>query len=111
VAPRVVFSPEAATDLVQLYDYIAERSGPVRAIGYIDRIEAYCAGFEASPERGTRRDDLRPGLRIVGFERRVTIAFHTTPDTVIIDRILYGGRDVRRALSQRLPPSQSRPKR
>lgn len=83
----------------------------MRAIGYIDRIEAYCAGFEASPERGTRRDDLRPGLRIVGFERRVTIAFHATPSVVIIDRILYGGRDVRGALSRRHPLPQSRPKR
>jgi toxin ParE1/3/4 len=105
VAVKVVFSPEAATDLIKLYDYIAARSGPLRAIGYIDRIETYCAGFEASPERGTKCDDLRPGLRIVGFERRVTIAFHTTRSTVIIDRILYGGRDVKRALSRRaLPP-------
>ena len=111
MAIRVVFAPEAAADLINLYDYIAERSGPMRAIGYIDRIEAYCAGFEASPERGTRRDDLRPGLRIVGFEHRVTIAFHTTPGTVIIDRILYGGRDVQRALSRRDRPSRSRPKR
>jgi toxin ParE1/3/4 len=45
-------------------------------------------------ERGTRRDDLQPGLRIVGFERRVTIAFHVEPGTVTIDRVLYGGRDV-----------------
>jgi len=64
VGHKIVLSPEAADDLINLYEYIAERSGPVRAIGYIDRIEAYCVGFEASPERGTRRDDLRPGLRI-----------------------------------------------
>lgn len=118
MALRVVFSPEAATDLIKLYEYIAERSGPLRAIAYIDRIEAYCAGFESSPERGTGRDDLRPGLRIVGFERRVTIAFRATPSTVIIDRILYAGRDVQRALSRRLaarvmfiaaPPERDRP--
>lgn len=98
---RVVFSPEAAADLINLYDYIAARSGATRAINYIGRIEAYCAGFRYSAERGTRRDDLRSGLRMTGFERRVTIAFHVEPNAVIIDRILYGGRDVMRALGGR----------
>jgi toxin ParE1/3/4 len=45
-------------------------------------------------ERGTRRDDIRVGLRVVGFERRVTIAFHVDPKRVTIDRILYGGREL-----------------
>ncbi|MDZ4366104.1 MAG: type II toxin-antitoxin system RelE/ParE family toxin [Afipia sp.] len=46
------------------------------------------------PERGTRRDDLSPGLRIVGFERRVTIAFVVEEDEVIVLNILYGGREL-----------------
>jgi plasmid stabilization system protein ParE len=46
------------------------------------------------PKRGTRRDDLRPDLRITTWRRRVTIAFHITETTVTIDRILYGGRDL-----------------
>jgi hypothetical protein len=33
-------------------------------------------------ERGTLRDDLRPGLRITTLRRRVTIAFHITDMTV-----------------------------
>ena len=32
--------------------------------------------------------------RIIGFERRGTIAFHCEENTVVIDRILYGGRDL-----------------
>jgi plasmid stabilization system protein ParE len=94
---RVIFSPEAAVDLSDLYEYIAKQSGLTRAINYIGRIEQYCAGFKFSPERGTKRDDLRPGLRIAGFERRITIAFHVQLDAVVIDRILYAGRDVKRA--------------
>ena len=31
---------------------------------------------------------------MTGFERRVTIAFHIGDDHVVIDRILYGGRDL-----------------
>lgn len=91
---RVAFSPEAQGDLLWLYDTIAERGGPARARAYIDRITQHCLGFADFPERGTRRDDLRPGLRTVGFERRVTIAFTVTADAVIFLRILYGGRDL-----------------
>jgi toxin ParE1/3/4 len=91
---EVVFSPEAAADLLGLYQFIAANSGAVRAISYIGRIEKYCFGFELAAERGTRRDDIRPGLRVVGFERRVSIAFHVTPVRVTIDRIFYGGREV-----------------
>lgn len=94
---EVVFSPEAQADLLRLYDYIADRSGPARAIGYIERIEAYCLRFDLAAERGTRRDDIRAGLRVVGFERRVTIAFHVDRKRVTIDRILYGGRELNSA--------------
>jgi toxin ParE1/3/4 len=90
----VVFSPEAQMDLLDLYDYIAPRGGETRALGYVERIQASCVSLGLSPERGTRRDDIRPGLRVTGFERRVTIAFHIGDDHVVIDRILYGGRDL-----------------
>jgi toxin ParE1/3/4 len=100
VAPRVRFSPEARRDLFALYDYIARDSGPARAMGYIERIEDYCLGFADAPERGTRRDDIRPGLRTVGFERRVLIAFDIGSADVTIDRILYGGRDTARVLGR-----------
>ena len=100
VKRRVVFSPEAQADLFELYDYIADQSGPTRAIGYIKRIEKTCLALDFAGERGTKRDDLRPGLRIMGFERRVTIAFHVEPGTVTIDRILYGGRDLQRAFGK-----------
>ena len=86
-------SPEALSDLIDLYDYIAWRDGAERAIGYIDRIEDCCRNLSICPERGSRRDDLRRGLRILGFERRAVIAFLVTADTVTILRILYGGRD------------------
>jgi toxin ParE1/3/4 len=94
---RVVFSPEARDDLLRLYDFIADHSTPTIGLRYIERIETYCRGFDIAPERGAQRDDIRPGLRVVGFERRVAIAFHVDPKAVTIDRILYGGRDLARA--------------
>jgi len=101
VSHRVVFSPEALADLLDLYEYIAERSGAERALGYIGRIEVCCRNLTTLPERGARRDDLRPGLRVLGFERRALIAFRLTGgDTVTILRILYGGRDPGPTLSE-----------
>ena len=92
---RVELSPDADRDLDQLADWISERSASIRvAIGYVDRIRSYLKSFQSFPHRGTKRDDIRAGLRLTGFERRLTIAFSVEGDTVIIARILYAGRDV-----------------
>ncbi len=50
-------------------------------------------GLSMFPERGTRRDDVRPGLRVLGYRRRVTITLIVEPDTVVIIGIFYGGQD------------------
>jgi toxin ParE1/3/4 len=83
--------------LIDLYDYIAVRDGAERAIGYVDRIEECRRSLAVFPDRGIRRDDLRPGLRILGFERRAVIALHIEANTVTILRVLYGGRGVETA--------------
>jgi toxin ParE1/3/4 len=94
VTHEVVFAPEAQADLLDLYETIAREGGGDRALAYIERIQAACLRLAAFPERGTRRDHLRPGLRVIGFERRVAIAFHVGAERVTIDRVLYGGRDL-----------------
>jgi len=88
---NVVLLPEAKADLRWIYDTVARAAGPHAAIRYIERIEAYCRGFDFASKRGTLREDLRPGLRIVGFERRVTLAFVVEVNEVVISRIFYGG--------------------
>ena len=100
VSHRIKFSPESLADLLDFYDYIAPRAGAARTIGYIDRIEDFCPSLSTFPERGTRRDDLRPGLRVLGFERRAVIAVSITADVVTILRALYGGRDIDSALAE-----------
>jgi len=90
---RVMFTPEARFDLFEIYDWIAAKAGFQIAISYIERIEAYCLGFELASERGHRRDDISLGLRIVGFERRVTIAFAVDDDRVTVLRLFYGGQN------------------
>jgi toxin ParE1/3/4 len=94
---RVVFTPEAQRDLIELYDYIAEHGSPDRAMAYIERVRKACMSLQMLPNRGTLREDLRPGLRVMGFERRASIAFRIGSKNVAILRILYGGRSVEHA--------------
>jgi toxin ParE1/3/4 len=92
----------AEADLVAIYRYIAEQSGsPDRALGYIRRIRACCEDLRNFPEAGRARHDLRPGIRILGFERRVVIAYTVLPSgDVEIGRFFYGGRDYEALLGQ-----------
>lgn len=87
----VVFSNQAEADFNWIYDTVAMAAGAEIALRYVERIKRFCDALEYASERGTRRDDVRPGLRVVGFERRVTIAFVTQPERVAILRVLYGG--------------------
>ena len=87
----VIFAPEARDDLFALYDWIADAAGTQTAIGYIERLEAYCKDFPHASERGQLRNDIRPNLRIIGFERRVVIAFTVDAQRVTILRMFYGG--------------------
>jgi toxin ParE1/3/4 len=93
VALKVIFRPQAEADLQALYRYIAEASGLGIAGGYIARIEIACMSLATFPNRGTKRDDLAPGLRTIAFERRITIAYRVLKTRVEILTIAYGGRD------------------
>jgi toxin ParE1/3/4 len=95
---EVRFRPQARADLFALYDFVAAEAGEAVAGGYIDRIEAACLSLANFPRRGTRRDDLAPGLRTIGLERRVLIAFRVGRSAVTIVNIFYGGRDFERVL-------------
>ena len=98
---EVVFSPEAGADQISLYDYIAAKSGAERAMAYVERIRQFCLSLHTFPERGTPYGHLLPGVRIVGFERRVSVIFRVKPQSVTILRILYGGRDLSPSLREK----------
>jgi toxin ParE1/3/4 len=94
-ARNLVLRPAAEADLTELYHGIAERSGsPQTAILYIRRIRASCETLLTFPECGRARDDLRPGIRVFGFEKRVVIVYKILPSgDVEIGRFFYGGQD------------------
>ena len=91
----VVFAPEAEDQLAELYHYIAAQASPDTAGRYTDAIVTYCEGMSAFPHRGTRRDDIRPGLRITNCKGRSVIAFNVDDATlrVSILGVYCGGQD------------------
>lgn len=97
---RVDYSPVAITQLERLYDYIASEGSPLTAYSFVNSIFDGCDGLDLFPKRGMARDDIRPGLRIMGFRRRVTIAFKVNADSVYILGVFYGGQDWEADLSQ-----------
>lgn len=75
MTPTVKFTPQALEQLDKLERDIAVRGSPLVAARYVDAIVDYCENLRIFPQRGTQRDDIRPGLRTLGYRRRVTIAF------------------------------------
>ncbi len=89
----VVFTPEAKVQLRRLYRYIAKASYPVIAARYTEAVVAHCESLSKFPQRGTARDDIRPGLRITHYRRSTAIAFAVQPQRIEIIGIFHGGRD------------------
>ena len=96
----VLFTPRAERQLASLYAYIAEQSSEARAENYVGKIVADCQALSTFPERGNKRDDVRPNLRVKGFKRRVSIAFSVDAEkaVVAIHGIFYGGQDFEQLL-------------
>ena len=94
----VVFTPEAEEQLAELYRHIADNASPEIAERYTGAVITFCEGMRSVPHRGTRRDDIRPGLRITSYRRGTVIAFAVDADQVSIIGVFYGGRDYETAL-------------
>jgi|ERR1700691_3757721 toxin ParE1/3/4 len=95
----VVFSPEAEAQIVDLYSYIAVEASPEIAARFTDGIVTYCESLSTFPNRGDRREDIRPGLRVTNYRKRVAIAFNVEESRVNILGIFYGGQDYESVLS------------
>jgi toxin ParE1/3/4 len=99
----VVFTPEAEEQLAELYRYIEENATADVALRYTTAVVQYCEGLETFPQRGTPRDDIRPGLRTTCYKRRTEIAYAVEDDRVAIIGVFHGGRDYETALQPEEP--------
>jgi toxin ParE1/3/4 len=95
---RVVLSRGAFQQLAGIEDWIGQGADTTTARRYREAIIAHCQRLERYPNRGTLRDDLRPGLRTIVFRKRVTIGYIVVGDEVQITGIVSRGRDIGGAL-------------
>lgn len=99
MAFEVALSPQAGEDLFSIYVYVAEAAGIAVADAYDARIRKACLSLADFPRRGTPHDELAPGLRSMAFERRATIYYRVSGETVEVVRILHRGQDAERAFA------------
>ena len=92
---EVIFDHAATAELNAIYDYIEDRAGAAIAASFVNKLQDFCFRLEHTPERGTKRDELRAGLRTIGYRRRATILFEVDHERrrVVIAGIYYGGRN------------------
>ena len=90
---RVIFSRLAEDDLIGIYEFIAKDS-PSRALSFIQRLRVQCRTLKTMATRGHQRENLGPGVRIMVFERRVTVAYHLKDEQVIVLRLFYAGQNI-----------------
>jgi plasmid stabilization system protein ParE len=107
MARPLIVHPDAADELDQLFDYIAEQSGSERAWSYISAIRSFLGDLCIYPERGSLRSGTVEGLRIIGFRRRLSIAFVARERDVLVLGFFYAGRNIDPALlgERSKPPS------
>lgn len=98
MARGIRFLPAARDDLLSLDEYIANESGPIVSRRYTDRLRAACDALATFPRSGRRYPYAAKELRTISVERRAVVAYVVERDEIRIARILYGGRDVERAL-------------
>lgn len=82
--------PEAEADIEGVALYIAA-DNPVAAQAWFDDIHRRFQRLAAMPEMGTRRDDVRPGLRLFPVGRYLVL-YRLVGSNVEIVRVIHGAR-------------------
>lgn len=91
---RVTLSPDAENDLASIYRHLLKVSSRTRAEDVLGQLTGACRNLRHFPLRGVKRDDLRPGVRTIGYRRWASIAFVVEADEVVILQVAWRGRDV-----------------
>jgi toxin ParE1/3/4 len=86
--------PGARADLKELRAFITRHNSRRVANNYLRRLKKSYEGLALAPFRGEPRLGYGPGMRVVGFERRVSIIFVVFEEERIVEIVgfHYGGR-------------------
>ena len=100
---QVMLTPQAQSDLREIFKYIAVDLQSVQnATGQLDRLEKAIASLDQMPERYRVYDKPKwreRNLRIMPVDNYLVfyIPDHSS-ETVTVIRVMYGGRDIDRQL-------------
>ena len=89
---RVVWSPEADSDLLDIWAYYARVASPEIADNLLREIDRVGEGTGENPLLSRQRDELLPGLRSV-IVRPHVIFFRIKDSAVEVVRVLHRRRD------------------
>jgi toxin ParE1/3/4 len=101
----VFLTADAAGDLEELYDYIAQHDAPGKSEHVLTRIEKILSSLSESPERGTYPKELLAlGIRDYReiFFKPYRVIYQVTGDKVHVLLIVDGRRDMQTLLQRRL---------
>jgi len=93
---RLELSGFVESDLDDIAAYIAQ-DNPLRAVTFIREIRATFRTIQSTPHMYQLRPDIGDEARLATVGRYV-ILFRVGNDTVRIERVVYGGRDLPTAL-------------
>ena len=92
----VVISARAERDLVEIFNYLIERS-PKGAESVISKLNENILALSSFSRRGAPRDDIGPNLRML-VVHSYTLIYAVRRDYVIVLRVLHGSRDLKREI-------------
>lgn len=90
--PRIHRRPQAAADIADIWDYIADDSLD-QADAWVDRLNEQLQLLATQPLMGRQRDELAPSVRSLPFGRYI-IFYVPLDDGIDVVRVLHSARDI-----------------
>lgn len=90
--PQLTRRPLAETDILEIWDYIADDS-LAAADRWVDHLDEQFRVLATQPMMGRARDELAPGVRSFPFGRYV-VFYVPLADGIDVVRVLHGARDI-----------------
>lgn len=100
VTHKVVWLERADLDLDAIYQWVADRSDPETALGFVLQIEEAAERLADFPNRGSPRNAIKEGLRSIPHARSVSIFYTVQLDQVRIVRVIHARRDLNAAFEE-----------
>jgi antitoxin ParD1/3/4 len=95
-----LLSPEAAQDIIEIYEYIAQDSRDAAGRVRLELFEAV-RGLVRMPHKGHRRDDLTSHHVLFWPVHNYQIIYRPETQPLEVVAVLHGKRNIRRILKER----------